>query len=125
MSKSIIIDFTCPICNNSEKMILFTSVTAPKSQNLKEKLLNNELNMFNCTTCKSSCKIEVPILYHDINKQFAIWYSMNKSFVPAPPLNRHYLFNAKVVNDLQILKMEILLLENQILTIENKPKDEL
>jgi len=120
MSKSINIDFTCPICNNSEKFTIFTSITVPESKNLKEKLFKNELNMFNCTTCKSSCKIEVPILYHDMNNQFALWYSMYKSFVPAPPLNRHYLFNTKVVKVLQSLKLEIVLLENKIQTTETK-----
>lgn len=124
MSNAINIDLNCPICNNSENIILFTSVTVPKSQDLKEKLLKDELNIFNCTTCKSSCKIEIPVLYHDIDNQFAVWYSLNKSFARFQPLNKHYLFNAKIVHDLQSLKIEILLLEHKILTSKNTSDDE-
>ncbi|CAM1357629.1 CpXC domain-containing protein [Tenacibaculum halocynthiae] len=116
MSKTITIDFSCPKCNNAENITLLTSITASKHQKLKEKLLDNELNFFNCKTCKSSFKIEVPILYHDINKQFAIWYSKDKKFIPEPPVINNYLFNAKVVNDLESLKTEILLFENQIIS---------
>ncbi|PKH52573.1 hypothetical protein CXF68_18525 [Tenacibaculum sp. Bg11-29] len=116
MSKTINIDFLCPNCKNSENITLFTSVTASEHSKLKERFLKNELNFFNCKTCNSSFKIEVPILYHDINKQFAIWYSKDKNFVPEPPIINNYLFNAKLVNDLQSLKTEILLFENQIIS---------
>jgi len=116
MSKTINIDFSCPNCNNSENISLFTSITASEHIELKEKLLNNELNFFNCKNCKSSYKIEVPILYHDIKKQFAIWYAKDENFIPEPPIINNYLFNAKVVNSLKSLKTEILLFENQILS---------
>lgn len=116
MSKTIKLDFDCPNCNKSENISLFTSITASEHLKLKEDLLNGKLNYFNCKFCKYSCKIEVPILYHDIKNQFAIWYSKDESFIPEPSRINNYLFNAKVVNDLQLLKTDILLFESQIIS---------
>lgn len=118
MSKTIKIDFNCIQCNNQKKISLFTSITASEHLTLKDDLLDDNLNYYNCDNCNSRFKIEVPILYHDLKNQFAIWYAKDVNYVPETSNIQNYLFKAKVVNSLESLKTEILLYENNILTTE-------
>jgi hypothetical protein len=44
------------------------------SPDLKEKLFNGEINVFNCTRCAHVEPLEVPLLYHDMRREFLVWY---------------------------------------------------
>ena len=114
MSQSCITDFICPRCFTEDKITVFTSITASINKDLKSTFLRGELNLIICKECKSRYKIETPILYHDSDNGFALWYAEDKKFVPEKPLSDNYLFNAKVINDWDTLILEILLSENKI-----------
>ena len=104
MSKSQNIDFTCPTCRNSQKTLIFTSITASHNQHLKEQFLNDQLNKFTCKFCNSKYSLEVPVLYHDVKKKIAIWYSKDPRYVPKPQMFDNYLSRAEVVHTLDDLK---------------------
>lgn len=114
MSQSCIIDFQCPRCIREDNFSVFTSISASINKELKKTFLKGELNLIICKECKSLYKIETPILYHDSDNGFAIWYAEDKKFVPEKPKSDNYLFNAKVINDWESLILEILLRENKI-----------
>ena len=93
---------------------MFISISASINKELKKTFLKGELNQIVCKGCESRYKIETPILYHDSDRGFAIWYAEDRKFVPEKPLSDNYLSHAKVINDWEELVMEILLRENQI-----------
>lgn len=114
MSQTCITDFKCPRCYREDEISVFTSISASVNKEIKNTFLRGELNLIICKECKSSYKIETPILYHDSDNEFANWYAEDKKFVPEKPLSESYLFNAKVINDWESLILEILLRENKI-----------
>ena len=63
----------CPKCGLSQEMCVWRSVNLTTDPDLKAKLLDGTLMRFHCQGCRHSGKIESDLLYHDMEKDLAVW----------------------------------------------------
>ena len=113
------VQIPCAKCSKEYIFSVWTSVNAGDIL-IREKFLKQKLNLLYCTECDYNTKIEIPILYNDIKKQFAIWYSI-QPYVPQNLKRKDYLFNAPVFNNWNEFLTELTLRESKIINtkIEN------
>jgi hypothetical protein len=64
----------CPECHTKQKTYVWHSVNVAVSPELKEKLFNGEINVFNCAGCGEVRPLHVPLLYNDMQKKVLVWY---------------------------------------------------
>ena len=64
----------CPLCSNKVTVILYDTINATL-------ILKNERNCSKaksmcpeCPTCKKTFKVSKPLLYHDMERNFMVWY---------------------------------------------------
>lgn len=116
MSEQRPLKLPCAKCHKEHTVNVFTSINT-KDTSLKKSFLNDEINKINCD-CGFQTRIEVPILYHDIDNQFAVWYN------PLPPeldnkkrvlsKENDYIFSAPTIKEWHEFVGHIMLFENQV-----------
>lgn len=72
MSLMIPEKLTCPYCNRPSTVGLYQSVNVTLEPDLKEKVFSGELFVFTCPLCGEKAKLDMPLLYHDMDRQFLI-----------------------------------------------------
>ncbi len=55
----------CPQCSQEQDVELYESLNVQTSPELKEQLMNNQLNAVVCEQCDSSFRVDKPLLYSD------------------------------------------------------------
>ena len=65
-------DITCA-CGNRFRAWLWQSANVTASPELRQRILNGEMNMVRCPSCGSRFHVEVPFLYHDVKAREWIW----------------------------------------------------
>lgn len=68
------IDMECPQCGSMTKITLWSSLNVDVDPWAKEELLQGNLNLFRCPSCKAEGFLPVPFLYNDMNSQVCIQY---------------------------------------------------
>ncbi len=63
----------CSNCKYNFSVDTYESINTEINPDLKEKLLNNEINKAVCPKCKQENKISIPVLYHDMQNQIMIY----------------------------------------------------
>lgn len=73
-------------------MPVYNSVNVTSDPELKERLLNGELNVGICKKCGTRHVISVPVLYHDMDLKFMVWVLPREwhNLEVAAELERHY-----------------------------------
>ena len=74
MSINMPLDFKCPYCRNKQKIVIWQSINVTVNPELKNKLLAAEINQFTCEKCGKKTLLNVPLLYHDMEKKFCVQY---------------------------------------------------
>lgn len=64
----------CPKCGSKQTVTILESINATLNPDLKEKLLQGKINIFQCQKCGEEAFIPIPLLYHDISKEFCIQF---------------------------------------------------
>jgi hypothetical protein len=64
----------CPLCGNKVRVILYDTINATLSPKKREELLQGKINVVECPICKKTFKVSKPLLYHDMERNFMIWY---------------------------------------------------
>jgi hypothetical protein len=74
MSRVVHINVTCPFCGHDQTESAYTSVNATLDPYLRTKLFDDNLNTFTCLKCEMISLISINLLYHDMDRQFGVWY---------------------------------------------------
>ena len=71
--KSEVKVITCPKCGSKQEFTLHQSINA-SNHDLREKFLDGSLTMLVCDNCGFSGAVEYPLLYHDLNEMFSLFF---------------------------------------------------
>lgn len=71
--KSEVKVITCPKCGSKQEFTLHQSINA-SNHDLREKFLDGSLTMLVCDNCRFSGAVEYPLLYHDLNEKFSLFF---------------------------------------------------
>lgn len=74
MSRTGSENVNCPSCGAAGRVCVYRSVNVRLSPDLRDLVLNDELNLFRCDKCSLTSRAVVPVLYHDMRLGFAVWY---------------------------------------------------
>lgn len=77
MSKTIKTEIICPKCGVAQECFLYASMNVSIDPELKEEFMSNRWNILNCNKCGNTASILSNLMYHDMNKEFAVWYAPN------------------------------------------------
>ena len=64
----------CPKCGHLQETVVWTSLDVSLDPKLREKLFNDEINVFVCDKCENKALINVALLYHDMHRQYCVQY---------------------------------------------------
>ncbi|HJJ42315.1 MAG TPA: CpXC domain-containing protein [Methanocorpusculum sp.] len=64
----------CPKCGSRQEFTMYPSITASSNPELKEQFLNGKLTTITCDSCGFSGVVEYPMLYHDLDDKFSIYF---------------------------------------------------
>jgi len=65
MSLSKIYNIQCPSCGVQQDVDLYEVVNAAESPELKQALMQNQLNRIQCSDCDANFRVDMPLLYTD------------------------------------------------------------
>lgn len=65
----------CPKCQTENDVILWEKVNVTMNPDLKEKLFSGTLNQLLCKECGHQSRIDIPLIYHDMDKKFFIHFA--------------------------------------------------
>ncbi|MEI7989889.1 MAG: CpXC domain-containing protein [Chloroflexota bacterium] len=117
MSQMHTYSMTCPECGHIQKVDVWSALNISRNPELHDKLFEAAINVFRCETCDHKALINVPLLYHDMRRQYCIQYyprelldnddflsqftrdgKMDLSAVPInPEAEKHYLIKPHIV----------------------------
>lgn len=72
MTRSIKREIQCH-CGKCFEATLYESVNVKLNPELKRELLDGRLNVVICPACGQQRRLEIPLLYHDMERRIAIW----------------------------------------------------
>lgn len=75
MSRSVMVEITCPECGHAFEAPVWGSVNVTLDPELKEKVLNGELWLCICPACGSSGHLDWGTLYHDQERRYMVLYT--------------------------------------------------
>jgi hypothetical protein len=72
MSQSKTFNIKCPSCGVQQDVELYEAVNAGAEPELKQALLENRLNRVECIDCEASFRVDMPMLYSDLQHNILI-----------------------------------------------------
>ena len=72
MSISRTENITCPSCGVQQDVQLYDAIDVKNDPDLKEALMQNQLNRIECTDCDVSFRVDMPLLYNDPENKILI-----------------------------------------------------
>lgn len=75
MSKISIKPITCPKCKHSGEFKMYESVNVSLDPKLRDEVLSGHIFEWVCPQCGETLSIRYDLLYHDMKKEFQIYYS--------------------------------------------------
>ncbi len=113
--------FNCPYCGTEGRQNFYSSINT-KHPNALEMIINGEINKTTCEICMESFKVNAPLLFNNIEKQYAVYFhptdtssidEQNKKLKLALGED-HYIFNANKYTNWASFINEILSRENKL-----------
>jgi hypothetical protein len=74
VSRKLEIHASCPFCGFTQLASVYTSVNVSLDPQLRESILDDSLNRIACADCGETYPIILNILYHNMEKEFAVWF---------------------------------------------------
>jgi hypothetical protein len=74
MTKRRELDVICPHCKNRQSVSAWDSINVTLNPELRESLFSRKLNLFECDGCGQNALLTIPLLYHDMKRQFCIQF---------------------------------------------------
>lgn len=97
---------TCPNCGHQQKLMIWSAVNVTFDPAMRTKVFEGEINLFKCEECDHESYIEVPFLYHDMDRKFAVHFFPKHSIKNVEFLQK---FNSKglLMTEDENLKFEV------------------
>lgn len=70
---------TCPKCGEKQNFTIYPSINTSSNPDLAEKYLEGTLTTLTCEKCGFSGVVEYPMLYHDLDKRFSVFFVPDSS----------------------------------------------
>jgi hypothetical protein len=67
-------EICCPDCGRAQQVELYESINVSEAPELKEQLLQNQVNTVACEACEFNFRVEKPLLYHDSERGFMVYW---------------------------------------------------
>lgn len=67
-------ELTCPKCGHQQSATIWDSLNADVSPEARQALFAGKINTFECASCAVRLLIPVPLMYHDMTRQFVVQY---------------------------------------------------
>jgi DNA-directed RNA polymerase subunit RPC12/RpoP len=64
----------CPLCGKRVMVILCDTINATLNPKKRLELLKGNINIPECPACKKTFKVSKSLLYHDMERNFMVWY---------------------------------------------------
>jgi len=64
----------CPNCGADQEVTVWGSLNVDLDPELRVRLFNGEINMFECSQCQKKAFLDVPLMYHDMTREFTVMY---------------------------------------------------
>ena len=64
----------CPLCNSKVTVTLLDTINATLDPKKRLELLKGNINIPECPICKKTFKVNKSLLYHDMERNFMVWY---------------------------------------------------
>ena len=74
MSRSPTATIQCAKCFRQSQVEVIGRINADRSPDQRRALLAGELLLFKCPHCRQQVRMDQPLLYHDMRRQFMIWW---------------------------------------------------
>lgn len=71
--------YCCPNCNEYSEFQMYETINVDLDNSLKEKLMTGELFRWTCPHCNENVMVLYDFLYHDMTREFMIYFSPSKS----------------------------------------------
>lgn len=68
------IELECPRCGERQNTPIYDSINVSLDPILKEKLFRGEINLFRCEKCEENFFLQIPFLYHDMEKNILVQF---------------------------------------------------
>jgi hypothetical protein len=94
-------EIDCPNCGNKQKTDVWFTVNVTNNPDLKDELFDGKINMFSCAECEQKSLINVPLMYHDMDRIYCVQY------FPPGSMEDHNFFS-RFADDGSILMSEYL-----------------
>ena len=117
MSKVSVKPFSCPSCGCKGEFRMYDSVNVSLDPKLRDKVLSGEIFNWTCPQCGKEISLRHNLLYHDMNKEFQVYYSptecdsinsmINDMLTKYPGMRK----TNRTVDSLNALKEKILIFE--------------
>jgi hypothetical protein len=65
---------SCPACGREQAFDVWRTLNATLNPELRDRLLSGQLTAFTCDACGHRADVVYPLLYHDMQKQFMVWF---------------------------------------------------
>jgi hypothetical protein len=65
---------TCPQCGHIQNVDIWSALNISRNPELRHRLFKADINVFRCETCDHKALINVPLLYHDMRRQYCVQY---------------------------------------------------
>ena len=88
MSISDTKEITCPNCGQKQNEVIHSSINITLNPELKQDLFDGNINRFECNYCSHNSIIPVPLLYHDMDRKFAVHFFSSESIKKNDFLNK-------------------------------------
>ncbi len=74
ISKYREVEIKCPNCNEKQNITVWDSLNTRLDPEAKKLLLEGKINILHCQKCAKDFLLPVPLLYHDEEKELAVYY---------------------------------------------------
>jgi len=74
MSRQKFESVNCPKCSKEQQVEVWESINVTIDPSLRVRLLKGNINFFKCLNCDCETNIQTPLLYHDMNRDYAVQY---------------------------------------------------
>jgi len=117
MSKAAPASLNCPFCGTAQEVILYDSVNVSVDPELKDAVLEQTINTFDCINCRKNVSVHKNLLYHDMDNKLLIYLLNQDSEAEAAStgniFSSFFAYNKmRSVCSLNHLKEKILIFEN-------------
>lgn len=74
MTRPNLHEIECPKCGAKQTETVWESINATINPDLKEKLIQGQINVFHCQKCREEAFVSIPLLYHDMTRKFCVQF---------------------------------------------------